>query len=458
MPIDAKSFSIFAGTSGMMAVLNGFVPGSLVYAESFVLASISVYLHFQNKRHKVPYDERGLLERMVTDAPVPVVRYSDDGLPIIWNKQMEEATGYTYTEILDYYNEKKLTVPPKEHPYIIMTLLYKGENLKKVRQYLGGVEKSGKGYINIAFTMTTKSGEEKTFLWATLPDGMGGTIRVAQHITDIGEISIELKKTEDFLMEELARTKKELSDEEKLRREIEAESKKDNLTGVYNKKAFDEDMHHLLKGEKGRDIIMATIDIDDFKVFNDKYGHVAGDAVLKKFTQFIQASLHRKGDKLYRVGGDEFIILLESDNFDGVTKRFNNIRHDLSRELIIMGDTRLSGAIESSWGVTKFVTGGHFQEDYIHSTIEEIRSEADIYMYIVKFYKEYLGDELIKQGVITEDTKAKNGVARAIYNSEDILIGIDIYNEQGNFTLTQAEFECIQEKKKNDSLVGKRLV
>lgn len=57
MPIDAMSFGIFAGTSGMMAVLNGFVPGSLVYAESFVLASASVYLHFRNKKLNIPYNE-----------------------------------------------------------------------------------------------------------------------------------------------------------------------------------------------------------------------------------------------------------------------------------------------------------------------------------------------------------------------------------------------------------------
>lgn len=105
MPIDAMSFSIFAGTSGMMAVLNGFVPGSLVYAESFILASASVYLHFQNKRHKVPYNEEGLFEKFANNTPLPMVRYDKDGFPLVWNKQMGDETGYDYAEIVEYHKK-----------------------------------------------------------------------------------------------------------------------------------------------------------------------------------------------------------------------------------------------------------------------------------------------------------------------------------------------------------------
>jgi len=101
MPIDAMSFSIFAGTSGMMAVLNGFVPGSLVYMESFVLASASVYLHMQNKRQGIPYKD-GLFENF----PWPVIRYNKDGCPLIWNKQMENEIGYNFSEVMKYYREK----------------------------------------------------------------------------------------------------------------------------------------------------------------------------------------------------------------------------------------------------------------------------------------------------------------------------------------------------------------
>lgn len=171
-----------------MAVLNGFVPGSLVYMESFVLALASVYLHIQNKRHGVPYED-GLFERFAQNIPLPVVRYSKDGLPLVWNKQMEDETGYSSSEVTDYYEKNG----------DIMNLLYKEENLEKVQQYLEQIETSGKGYMNIAFTMTIKSGEEKIFLWTTLPDGNGGTMRIAKHLTDAGEIHVELEKTRELL-------------------------------------------------------------------------------------------------------------------------------------------------------------------------------------------------------------------------------------------------------------------
>ena len=97
----------------MMALLNGFVPGSLVYVESFVLALASVYLHLQNKKNGVPYED-GLFEKFAHNIPLPVVRYSKNGLPLIWNDQMQNETGYSHDDVMKYY----------EKYGDIMTLLY----------------------------------------------------------------------------------------------------------------------------------------------------------------------------------------------------------------------------------------------------------------------------------------------------------------------------------------------
>lgn len=197
-------------------------------------------------------------------------QYTNEGFPLEWNPKMEEETGFSHTEIIAHYNKKKLELPPERWLYIIMELLYKGENLKKVERYL---ERKSEGYTNVAFTMDTKFGE-RTFSWSIFPDkASGGDIRIAKHLTDAGEIRAELKKTEELLIAELEKTKKELSEEERLRREIEEQSKKDSLTGVYNIKAFDEDINRILKEYTERSMVMAKIDIDDFKAFNDRYGH-----------------------------------------------------------------------------------------------------------------------------------------------------------------------------------------
>lgn len=181
---------------------------------------------------------------------------------------MEDETGYSYAEIVEYHRKNG----------DVMKLLYRGENLKKVRQYLGQIEKSGEGYVNVAFTMTTKSEEEKTFLWATLPDGSGGTMRSATRLVDIGDIHAELEKTQKLL-------------------------RKDFLTGICNRKALEDDFQDILLNKKREtdptNMVIFMIDIDDFSGFNNGYGHETGDIVLRKFADFIQANL-RDNDRFYR--------------------------------------------------------------------------------------------------------------------------------------------------------------
>lgn len=85
----------------------------------------------------------------------------------------------------------------------------------------------------------------------------------------------------------------------------------DPLTGVYNRRAYDEDWEHLLSLVKGRRhrVTVMLFDCDHFKAINDSYGHVYGDRVLLMMAQTLREAL-REGDRLYRLGGDEFALLL----------------------------------------------------------------------------------------------------------------------------------------------------
>ena len=84
----------------------------------------------------------------------------------------------------------------------------------------------------------------------------------------------------------------------------------DSLTKAYNRKALKRDLLEILKKGKNRDLdlCIAILDLDDFKKINDTFGHLVGDFVLIKFVQIVK-SLIRKTDKIYRYGGDEFIII-----------------------------------------------------------------------------------------------------------------------------------------------------
>jgi diguanylate cyclase (GGDEF)-like protein len=89
----------------------------------------------------------------------------------------------------------------------------------------------------------------------------------------------------------------------------------DSLTGCYNRRAFDEHWNGLLSSlpSSRLNVSMILFDCNHFKALNDTYGHQVGDAVLRAISESIQRSL-RSGDNLYRIGGDEFVlILLDAD-------------------------------------------------------------------------------------------------------------------------------------------------
>jgi diguanylate cyclase (GGDEF)-like protein len=84
----------------------------------------------------------------------------------------------------------------------------------------------------------------------------------------------------------------------------------DPLTGIYNRRGFEEDWKHMLSVSSGHRLGVALIlfDCDHFKAINDTYGHPTGDQVLQAITHTLQNTL-RHGDRLYRLGGDEFATL-----------------------------------------------------------------------------------------------------------------------------------------------------
>jgi diguanylate cyclase (GGDEF)-like protein len=88
----------------------------------------------------------------------------------------------------------------------------------------------------------------------------------------------------------------------------------DALTGIPNRLFFTEALARLWRGERSRErpaILM--VDIDHFKLLNDRYGHPAGDGCLQAVAQALQHALTRPDDVLARYGGEEFIVLLRDN-------------------------------------------------------------------------------------------------------------------------------------------------
>ncbi|MEN8147392.1 MAG: diguanylate cyclase [Campylobacterota bacterium] len=102
------------------------------------------------------------------------------------------------------------------------------------------------------------------------------------------------------------------------KKKVEELSITDRLTGIYNRRKFDEILHYEFtqrqRHEKGLALIM--VDFDYFKKINDKFGHQTGDSVLVKTAELLQSSI-RASDSVYRWGGEEFCIISPATDAEG---------------------------------------------------------------------------------------------------------------------------------------------
>lgn len=104
----------------------------------------------------------------------------------------------------------------------------------------------------------------------------------------------------------------------------------DSLTGVLNRRGFDERAQEMLAGARNWPISLILVDIDHFKTINDTFGHPAGDAVLKAFGHLLQGTM-RQVDVCGRLGGEEFAYLLPNCDASGADVFAERLRESVRR-------------------------------------------------------------------------------------------------------------------------------
>ncbi len=138
---------------------------------------------------------------------------------------------------------------------------------------------------------------------------------------------------------------------------IKTLSDTDELTGIYNRRAFASISQHTVKLSQryGRNFSVIMLDSDNLKIINDGYGHEAGDQLLKAIVAHVQAEL-RKPDLLARYGGDEFVLLLPDTNAEGARLTAERIRERIARTPMQLGGKPIS--ITVSMGVAAYPDHG----------------------------------------------------------------------------------------------------
>lgn len=139
----------------------------------------------------------------------------------------------------------------------------------------------------------------------------------------------------------------------KLREELRAEAIHDPLTGLFNRRYLEETLpRELHRAQRAHSpLCVAMLDLDNFKRFNDTYGHDAGDSLLRELGRLLLGKL-RKSDISCRYGGEEFVLVLPDSSAADAKQRMEQIRGQIKELKIPHGEQVLS-AITVSAGVAQ---------------------------------------------------------------------------------------------------------
>ena len=147
------------------------------------------------------------------------------------------------------------------------------------------------------------------------------------------------------------------------------DSQLDTLTKLLNRKTFDDSLQRLMNRASDLSTWLAVMDIDHFKRINDGYGHLFGDEVLLLISHLLRRSF-RHQDKVFRFGGEEFVVLLRDTDAQGARHAMERFREAVQNYAFPQ-----VGQVTLSIGMTQLL---------LHDTASTVLGRADEAMYVAK--------------------------------------------------------------------------
>jgi diguanylate cyclase (GGDEF)-like protein/PAS domain S-box-containing protein len=164
---------------------------------------------------------------------------------------------------------------------------------------------------------------------------------------------------------------KDVTDRHKLEQKLKAESERDPLTGLVNRRGFERLLKKRLSAG-GKELALLYVDLDFFKPVNDRYGHQAGDNLLRLIAQRMLGCT-RHHDIVARIGGDEFCIVLQSDNIRSASMAVGLKVIEVCAQPMRLADDQVQ--IGASVGIVLAANG---------QSVVQTMHQADVAMYAAK--------------------------------------------------------------------------
>jgi diguanylate cyclase (GGDEF)-like protein len=173
----------------------------------------------------------------------------------------------------------------------------------------------------------------------------------------------ELRKLNDSLQEMVA---KRTADLERANARLEELAVTDGLTGLYNHRHFRERLDHELARahRRGEPVSLLMADVDRFKLYNDKNGHLAGDRALKTIATILKRG-RRAADLVARYGGEEFVVILVGAPKKAAAQVADYLRRQIQDTELVGEESQPGGRLTISFGVASYPQDGETHTDIL---------------------------------------------------------------------------------------------
>jgi diguanylate cyclase (GGDEF)-like protein len=283
----------------------------------------------------VAHSDYGFAVNLMQFLVVPTFVLDADGRVLIWNKACERLTGLPASSLLGtkdhwrgFYSEQR--------PCLV-DLIIENRMAEVDALYVSHDDVSGQ-----AFGLHAEN-------WCVMPR-LGHQLYLAIDAGPIydadGHLVAAVETLRDMTVQKTAQI------------ELERLATHDGLTGIVNRRGFDEKLNAEWR-KSARDktpLSLIMLDVDFFKSFNDTYGHQAGDECLKAIARELTKSVYRPADVAARYGGEEFALVLPTSDTEGALLVAERVRQDITA-LAMTHAGGLAGKVTVSMGVATSVPG-----------------------------------------------------------------------------------------------------
>jgi len=200
--------------------------------------------------------------------------------------------------------------------------------------------------------------------------------------------------------------------------QVEQKSRVDEITGLFNRQHFEERLKEEISrhARYGDVFSIFMLDLDNFKTYNDVYGHPAGDSLLSQVGKITKSSV-RDADQAFRYGGDEFIVILPQTARDDAYVVAERVRDQVAAEM-----EKKSLTVTCSIGLASYPADGVISEDLV--------TVADTALYYAKWTggnRTYLSSKVLSEPVDNGEVHGKRNGLSAVYSLVSVVEARDPY-------------------------------